>query len=716
MLTTEPELITSLDGKIVYPQVRRSDFAETLHGTTVADPYRWLENPDSKETKDFVEAQAAFGNEFMNKFDAKQKFNERLTALYNYERYSTPFKRGDYYYYRYNSGLQAQSVLYQQDSLDSKARVFLDVNTLEADGTAALGASAFSKTGLLYAYCLSRSGSDWNTIYLMNNKGEKLDDVIEWTKFSNISFTHDDKGFFYSSFEKPDVDAGKAGTETAVNHFKRLYYHKIGTPQSEDVLVFLDKENPTYHPDGRVSEDGKYFIITIAKDCDPVNMLYLIDLEEEKQITSDMKLNKIVDNFEGEYSYLTNVGTTFYFQTNLNAPMGKIVKYDLDKPAEGFVEVVPESKDVLDNSQVVSDDKLVLHYIHHVTSKIVVHDLPTGKFIHEIKIPVGTIVSISARREDTELFIQFMSFLTPGTIYRYDFKVEDHEQRLSVFRQAEVKNFDGSLFETKQIFYSSKDGTKVPMFITHKKGLVLDGNNPAFLYSYGGFNISIQPVYSPEMIAFIQHLNGVACYANIRGGGEYGEEWHKGGALKNKQSCFDDFQSAAKYLIQEKYTQPSRLAINGGSNGGLLVSACVNQAPELYGCVVSDVGVQDMLRFQKFTIGHAWQSEFGYSDENKDDFENLLKYSPLHNVRKDHPYPAVALFTSDHDDRVVPLHSFKLAAELQHTAGPVTDKPLVLRIETKAGHGAGKPLTKRIQESTDKFSFIAHSLGAKWVD
>ncbi|KAF9933939.1 hypothetical protein FBU30_003883 [Linnemannia zychae] len=717
MVNTDTPRITSLDGKITYPQVRRTDFTYEQHGVTVADPYRWLEDPHGKETEAFVNAQNELSAEFMNKFDGKTKFNERLTELYNYERFSAPYKRGDYYYYSHNSGLQAQSVIYQQDTIDSEPRVFLDPNTLEADGTAALSTHAFSHSGLLYGYAIAKSGSDWVTIYVMDNKGNKLDDVVEWAKFTNISFTHDDKGFYYGSYEKPDVDADKAGTETGVNINKRLYYHKIGTPQSEDVLVYLDTENPLYSPGTEISDDGKYLLMSITRDCENVNMLYIANLEETGSIVPrDHQWTKVVDNFKAHYTYLANDDTVFYFTTNKDAPRDKVVRYDLSKPEEGFTDIVPESEDVLSGATVVDNDKLVLEYMHDVKGVLVIHDLKTGQFIRQVETPVGTIGGVNGRRVDKEFFFYFLSYLTPGTIYRYSFEVEEEEKRLTIFRQSKVNNFDSSLFETNQIFYESKDGTKIPMFITHKKGLVLNGDNPAYLYGYGGFNIPLQASYTPSFIVFIQNLGGVVAVANLRGGGEYGEDWHKAGTVHNKQNVFDDFQYAAKYLIKENYTKASRLAIHGGSNGGLLVAACVNQAPDLFGAVLGDVGVMDMLRFHKFTIGHAWQSDYGFPDDKPEDFQTLLKYSPLHNVHKDKPYPAVALFTSDHDDRVVPLHSFKHISELQHTAGPLTSNPLVIRIETKAGHGAGKPITKRIVETTDKIAFAAYAIGAKWID
>ncbi|KAF9165281.1 hypothetical protein BGX20_000661, partial [Mortierella sp. AD010] len=486
---------------------------------------------------------------------------------------------------------------------------------------------------------------------------------------------------------------------------------------SDDVLVYLDTANPTHSPSASISDDGKYLIFSITKDCDPVNKLYLVDLEEANNVISaDLPYNKVVDNFDAGYDYIANDGPVFYFQTNKDAPCSKIVRYNLSKPEEGFVDIVPQVEDVLISALAVNENKLVLEYMHDVKSVLHVHDLRTGAFTNEIAIPIGTIGSVAGRRDDEEMFFSFTSFLDPSTIYRYNFTSEKQEDRLSVFKKSEVKNFDGDLFETKQIFFESKDGTRVPMFVSHKKGLVLDGSNPVYLYGYGGFSIPIQASFVPSTIVFMQNFGGVAVDVNLRGGREYGEDWHKAGMLLNKQNVFDDFQYAAKHLIKEKYTRAGHIAIHGGSNGGLLVGACVNQAPELYGAAVASVGVMDMLRFHKFTIGHAWQSDYGKPDDNKEDFENLYRYSPLHNVSTKHPYPPVALFTSSHDDRVVPLHSYKYIAELQHTAGPLTTSPLLIRVDTKAGHGAGKPIAKRIAETTDQFSFIAISLGIEWRD
>ncbi|KAG0331232.1 hypothetical protein BG000_011093, partial [Podila horticola] len=580
-----------------------------------------------------------------------------------------------------------------------------------SDGTASLQTYSFSRSGKLFAYAISKSGSDWSTIHLKDCHGNELEDVIEWVKFAQIAFSHDDKGFYYASYERPDVDAVKAGTETGANLNQRLLYHKMGTPQSDDVLVYLDTENPLYRFVPQISDDGKYLLMSIRKDSGPTCMLYIGDLE-----TTGNHLFDLTDfTFISDLS-LTNDGTVFYFRTNRDAPRNRVVKYDLAKPEEGFIDLVPQAQDVLVGGDVVDGNKLLLNYLRDVKDVVAVYDLTTGQFLHEVPLPVGTVGNIVGNRESRDFFIFFTSFLTPGTIYRYDFGLEDQGQRLSIFREIKVKDFDNTLFETKQVFYKSKDGTKIPMFITHRKALVLDGSNPTFLLGYGGFSISLTAAYTIAYTVFMQHFGGVVAIANLRGGGEYGQDWHRAGSLLNKQNVFDDFQYAAKYLIHEKYTQPSKLAISGQSNGGLLVATCVNQTPELFGAAVADVSGLDMLRFHKFTIGHSWQSEYGYPDDNAEDFHNLLKYSPLHNVHKNKPYPAFALFTSDHDDRVVPLHSYKHIAELQHTAGPLTKNPLVLRTQTKTGHGAGKPLTKRIEDTTDKFSFIAAAIGATWRD
>ncbi|RIB07957.1 prolyl endopeptidase-like protein [Gigaspora rosea] len=701
-----------------YPVTRRDEsFVEELHGVKVADPYRWLENPDSEETKAFVDAQNALTGKYFESYPYREKFRETLTEIYDYEKYGCPHKHGNHYYYFYNTGLQPQSVLYQlKNSLDSPRDEFFNPNTLEADGTVALNTYSFSEHGKYFAYGISKSGSDWVTIHVRKTENDEqnkipLDDVVEWVKFSSIEWTHDEAGFFYKRYPEPEK-CGDKGTETDTNINASLCYHKLGTSQSDDILVYKDPNNPEYMYDPSISTDGRYIILKIEKDCYPVNKLWIFDLEKtNRRIIENLDFLKIVDNFDAQFDYITNDETTFYFKTNLNAPRYKIVKYDLTRPDDGFTEIIKEHPtDVLSFTYVIAQTNLVLTYMHDVKEKICIYTLSTGKHIKDLPIPIGSIDSITGKREDTEFFFKFVSFLNPGVIYRYDFTKE----ALSEYRATEVRGFNNDLFETKQVFVESKDKTKIPVFIISPKHIEYNGNTPTLLYGYGGFNISITPVFSTAWLNFIRHYNAVVAVANIRGGGEYGEEWHKAGMLHNKQNVFDDFQSVAKWLVDNKITCPKKLAINGGSNGGLLVGACINQAPELFGAAVADVGVMDMLRFHKFTIGHAWRSDYGDPDK-KEDFEYIYKYSPLHNVQSTKPYPSVLLNTSDHDDRVVPLHSYKYIAQLQYVAKN-NPNPLMIRIDTKAGHGAGKPTKKRIEEATDKYSFIALSLDAKWVD
>ncbi|ORX94708.1 hypothetical protein K493DRAFT_337689 [Basidiobolus meristosporus CBS 931.73] len=686
--------------KWTYPAVRRdTTVVENLNGVKVADPYRWLEDPDAAETEAFVEEQnkVTFGH--LETYPHREELREQLTKLFDYEKYSCPFRRGEYYYYFYNSGLQPQSILYQQKSLTAEPTVFLDPNTLEADGTASLNTYGFSESGKLFGYGISKSGSDWITIHVKytDASGQELEDEVRWAKFTRITWAHDDSGFFYNRYPKPSVGDDKAGTETGSNTDAMLYFHRIGTSQEEDVMIFKDPEHPHYMFGSEVTDDGKFLILSITETCDPVNKLYIADLSGGNGGVSDnMKYNKLVDNLDAEYSYVANDNSVFYFKTNLNAPKYKIVKCDLDNPQEGFVDVISEQDGVLETVRCTNKENLVTVYLEDVKNVVRIHDLKTGSVLKEIPTPIGTVTSLSTRREFKELFFSFASFLNPGIIYRYSFEEVGEEQKLSVFRTTQVSGFNSDEFITKQIFYPSKDGTKIPMFINHKKDLPLDGNNSTLLYGYGGFSISLSPMFSPAWIAFMKHFNGVVAIPNLRGGGEYGEEWHQAGTLARKQNVFDDFQYAAKYLIENKYTRPERLAINGGSNGGLLVGACMNQAPELFGCGVADVG----------------KSDYGNPD-NAEDFKYIYKYSPLHNVQTEKPYPPYMLTTGDHDDRVVPLHSHKLIATLQHYCQDNAN-PLLIRVDTKAGHGAGKPTKKRIDEVTDRLSFMALSLKSQW--
>ncbi|ORZ38479.1 prolyl endopeptidase-like protein [Catenaria anguillulae PL171] len=698
-----------------YPAVRRdASVVEDLHGHKIADPYRWLEEPDSDETTAFVNAQADLTEAYLAQYPDKEKFETKLTEMFNYERYSVPFKEGSKYYYWYNTGLQNQSALYQQDSLDAEAKVFFDPNKLSDDGTIALSTYSFSESGKLFGYALSKSGSDWVTIHVMDVESgeERKGDVIEYAKFTSVEWTKDEKGFFYTRY--PKVEKDDLGTETDANLFAQAYYHKLGTSQSEDVLVYQDKERPTWS--GRVTESdcGKFLILSISASTAPKNKLWIARHPADGNYAEgNLDWIKIADDIDlAGFDYLTNEGQVFYFQTNLDAPRQRIVKYDLENAGAGFVEVIAEDKEgsALKYSVVVDGDKAMLVYSRDVKDVLYLYSLATGQQLEVINLPtVASIAGLSGKKKHAEMFFSFTGFLSPGTIMRYDVK----DRKLSKFKETSVKGFDSDEYEAKQEFYTSKFGTKIPMFIVHRKGIKLDGSRPAFLYGYGGFSIPLGPFFSPSNSTYMKHYDAVIAIANLRGGGEYGEDWHHDGMLNKKQNVFDDFQWAAKHLVARGYTSHSKLAINGGSNGGLLVGACINQAPELFAAAVAQVGVLDMYRFHKFTIGHAWTADYGNPDK-KEDFEYLTTYSPLHTI-KTQTYPATLLMTSDHDDRVVPLHSYKYAAELQYK-NPKNPNPLLILIERKAGHGAGKPTKKRIESEAWKFAFIAMNTGAEWRD
>ena len=706
-----------------YPAVRRDEtVVDVLHGTQVPDPYRWLEDPDSAETKAFVAAQNELFFSYIEKCPFRSDFRRTLTELWNYEKYGCPFKRGEDYYHFHNSGLQAQSVLYQRKGLDAPPRVFLDPNTLSKDGTVSLNTYGFSKSGRYLAYGLSSSGSDWVSVHVRETQegapAEAEARPLEWAKFTGLQWTHDDRGFFYNRYPKPAASTSiDKGTETDSNKNAALYYHVLGTSQDMDVLIYKP-DHPDHMMGSEVSDDGRFVILTEHKGCDPEQKLYILDLDAQSsskiakgQLGAEPSIIKLVDDFTASWDYVANDGSIFWFQTTLKAPKKRIVKCDISKPHVTFSEVVPESEDLLSFNKVVNDDTLILVYLHDVKHVAKCFSLKQGKTSSppELQLPVGSIItSLSGRREDREIFYSYSSFTTPGSIARFDFSTQRH----SLYYETKVKGLQKDTLETKQVFYSSKDGTKIPMYIIARKGTLMDGNNITLLYGYGGFNVSITPSFSVTWVTFVQHMKGVVAVANIRGGGEYGQEkWYNQGRLAKKQNVFDDFQAAAKYLVANKYTQPTKLAINGGSNGGLLVAACLNQAPELVGCGIADVGVMDLYRFHKFTIGHAWTSDYG-DPNKKEDFEVLRRYSPVHNVQA-RAYPAVLITTGDHDDRVVPLHSHKLLATLQHVA-KASGRPIMERVETKAGHGAGKSTQQRIEEATDKFAFLALTLGATW--
>ena len=680
---------------IDYPPARKSDQIDVYHGVKVADPYRWLEDLDSEETRQWVEAENKLTFAFLSSIPQRAAIRERLTKLWNYEKYGVPFKEGNRYFYTRNSGLQNQSVLYTVNTLDAQPQMVLDPNTLSADGTVAVSGLQVSPDGKLLAYSLSASGSDWQEWKVRDVTTSKdLSDDLKWVKFSGVSWTRDGKGFFYSRYDEP-----KADTLKATNYFQKVYYHKLGTPQTEDVLVYEQPDQKDWLFGGSVTEDGNYLIVTVFQGTDVKNRVYYKDLKAK-----DAPVVKLLDDFDAAYTFVGNEGTRFWFQTDLQAPRGKVVEIDVAKPARAnWKVVVPESKETLQGTSYVYH-KFVLNYLKDAYTRVKIYDT-AGKFVNEIAFPdIGTAEGFSGKATDKETFYAFTGFTTPTTIYRYDFTTG----KSTIFRQPKVE-FNPADFETKQVFYTSKDGTKVPMFITHKKGLKLDGNNPTYLYGYGGFNISLTPAFSVGNLVWME-MGGVYAQPNLRGGGEYGEEWHQAGMKLKKQNVFDDFIAAAEWLIANKYTSTPKLAIGGGSNGGLLVGAALTQRPDLFGAAIPAVGVMDMLRFQKFTIGWAWVSDYGSSD-NPDEFKALYAYSPLHNIKPGTSYPPTLITTADHDDRVWPGHSFKFAAALQ--AAQAGDAPVLIRIETKAGHGAGKPTSKIIEEIADRWAFLVKVLDTK---
>lgn len=734
--------------KLAYPAVRRGDLVEDLHGVQVADPYRWLEDPDSPETRAFVDAQNAVTQRVFDQILSVEATKQRMTEWFNYEKFSAPRKYGGKYFYYKNDGLQNQSVLYMQDCLNADPQVLLDPNLLSTDGTAALSSRAFSEakvdaSKLFFAHGISRGGSDWQTIKVLSVHDRKtLDDAVEWVKFSSIAWTHDDKGFFYSRYPPPDkvADAAhddeesKRGTETDSNVNHQLWYHRLHTPQSEDKLVYAYPAEPSYTVTAEVSDDGKTLVLYVQDGCKNANMIHLADLSNFDEFLASaakddiLPVKKLVNDMESAFSYILNEGDVFFFKTNANAPRERVVRTNVSSFDGSAVweEVIPEQPDniVIEGVHPAAGDKLVVQLMKDVRHVLHVYNLK-GVFQYEMELPSVGTVGVSSKRTESELFYHFISFLYPGSIYRVD--LSENPPRTSLFRQTQVKGFDPELFEAKQVFYPSKDGTKIPMFIVKRKSAQLDGEQPVYLYGYGGFNISLTPAFSVARLVFVQHFGGVLALPNLRGGGEYGEQWHQDGMLFKKQNVFDDFHGAAEYLIREGYTNAEKIAIHGGSNGGLLVAACVNQRPDLYRCAVSAVGVMDMLRFHKFTIGHAWRTDYGDPDV-AEDFKYLLTYSSLHNVphadsekikklTERGGFPSVLLTTGDHDDRVVPLHSYKLIAELQHQLGasPSQENPLVIRIDTKSGHGAGKPTTKIIQETSEVYAFIAWSVGAEFI-
>ncbi|MDR0657835.1 MAG: prolyl oligopeptidase family serine peptidase [Mediterranea sp.] len=682
--------------KPVYPETAKVDTVDVYFGTEVSDPYRWLENDTSAATAAWVEAQNKVTFGYLSRIPFRKKLQERLTALTDYEKISIPFKKhGKYYFYR-NDGLQNQSVLYVQDTLDGEPRVVLDPNKLSGDGTVALSGISFSNDGKYLAYTISRSGSDWREIFVMNlATGELTGDHIEWAKFSGASWQGG--GFYYSAYDSPEK--GKEFSNVNENH--KIYYHTLGEPQSEDKPAYSNPAYPKRFYHAGVSDDEKMMFIH-ESGAGRGNRLFMKDLTRENApvvlIAEDAEL-------ENQYSFIENVGENIYFYTNEGAPKGRIMVADAGKPErKNWKEFIPESESVLSGMDVIGD-KLVLTYDRDASNHAYVYDLK-GRPVHKITLPSLGSVGFSGSKDDKECFFTFTSFTHPGATYTYDIDRNTYE----LLRAPKVK-FNPDDFVTEQIFYAGKDGTRIPMFLTYRKDLAKDGNNPVYLYGYGGFNISLNPGFSTSRIPFLEN-GGIYAQVNLRGGGEYGEEWHVAGIKMQKQNVFDDFIAAAEYLIDHNYTNSRKIAIVGGSNGGLLVGACMTQRPELFRVAVPQVGVMDMLRYHKFTIGWNWASDYGTSEDSKEMFEYLKGYSPLHNLNAGTTYPATLVTTADHDDRVVPAHSFKFAATLQ--ACNDGTNPTLIRIETKAGHGAGKPIAKVLGEQADIYAFIMYNLGMKF--
>ncbi len=679
-----------------YPETRRDAVVDDYFGTKVADPYRWLEDDNAPDTKAWVEAQNKVTRAYLDAIPERGAIKARLTKLWNYERFGVPFKRGGHYFYNRNDGLQNQAVLFVTETLKESGRILLDPNTLSKDGTIALSSISASEDGKLLAYGISVGGSDWITWKVRDvATGKDLDDEIKWSKFSGASWMKDGSGFYYSAYTAPKAGDAMKG----VNKNQKVYFHKIGTKQAQDMLVYERPDHPDWGLRAQVTEDGRWLLIHQSEGTETKNRIFLKDFSQPGSA-----IEPFLDHFDADYSVIGNDEDLFYVSTDKDAPRHKLVAIRRDKPeSKDWKTLIAQGKDVMGAVDLI-DNRLIVVWMHDANEKVEIFSLD-GKKQRDIKLPtLGTVGGFSGRRHDKEGFYAFTSFTYPSTVYRFDFTTG----KSSVFKRPKV-DFKPNTFETKQVFFKSKDGTKIPMFLVSKKGLKLDGQNPTLLYGYGGFDISLTPSFGVQTLTWLE-MGGVYALANLRGGGEYGSEWHDAGRLKQKQNVFDDFISAAEWLISHKYTSTPKLAIRGGSNGGLLVGAAMTQRPDLFGVCLPHVGVMDMLRFHKFTIGWAWKSDYG-SSETKEDFDTLIKYSPLQNLKPGVKYPPTLVFTGDHDDRVVPAHSFKFAAQLQ--ADQAGAAPTLIRIETNAGHGAGKPTAKLIDEAADEWAFTVKELGMK---
>jgi prolyl oligopeptidase len=691
-------LAGAADAPLRYPSTHHGDQIDDYHGTKVADPFRWLEQDvrKSEDVKKWVDAENEVTFAYLKAIPEREAIRKRITELFNYAKYSAPIKAGGRYFYSKNDGLQNQSVYYVTDKVGEPGRVLLDPNTWSKDGTVALSGFAISEDGTYVAYGVAEAGSDWQTYKVLDvASGQPLADEIKWVKYSGTTWTPDGKGFFYGRFDEP-----KAGEKfVALTFNQKLYYHRIGTRQADDVLVYKRPDHPEWGFAASVSEDGRWLVVAIHVGTDARYRIVYRDLSEPLAGMVDL-----IEDFDNEYQFVGNDGPIFYFKTDYKAPRGRLIAIDTRNPERThWKEIIPESKDSLRGVELVGN-LFAAHYLKDARTQVKLF-ATDGTLVREVELPgIGSAAGFGGKRADTETFYTFSSFATPPSTYRYDLITG----KSTLLRRAEVK-FNPDRYEVKQVFYASKDGTKVPMFITARKGIKLDGSNPTLLYGYGGFNIPMTPQFSVSRVAWLE-MGGVYAQANLRGGGEYGQEWHKAGTKAHKQNVFDDFIAAAEYLIKEGYTRTDKLAIQGGSNGGLLVGAVMTQRPDLFGACLPAVGVMDMLRFHKFTAGRFWTDDYGSSD-NPEEFKALYAYSPYHALLRDgrRKYPATLVTTADHDDRVVPGHSFKFAAALQEMQ--TGDAPVLIRIETRAGHGAGKPTAKLIEETADEWAFLVKNLG-----
>ncbi len=679
-----------------YPKTPQVAVVDDYFGTQVPDPYRWLEDADSAQTAAWVAAQNQLSLPFLANLPQRERLQRRLSQLWNYERYEGVTKTAGHYFYRRNDGLQNQSVLYVRDSMKAAPRILLDPNALAADGTVALTQYEASPDARWLAYGTAAAGSDWNEFRIRKvADGKDSAEVLRRIKFSSIAWTGDGQGFFYARYPDPPQGTSAGTFDDLAN--QALYYHRIGTPQAADRLIHRDRAQPKWGWQPQVTDDGRYLVVSVWRGSEDQYRIYVKDLGDPLQPQFDAPFVRLIDEFEADYTLIGNVGSRLYFRTGKEVQRGRIVAIDLENPAPAdWQTIVAEQADTLQHAQFAGDGIVAL-YMHDATSRLRRLDLQ-GKDLGEIRLPgLGSVLQFSAKAGDPEVFLSYSAFNTPATNYRADFA----SGKVAVYQPIKL-NFDPDAYVTEQVFYASRDGTRVPMFISYKKGLKRDGRNPVHLYGYGGFDISLTPSFSVPNLVWMES-GGVYAVANLRGGGEYGKPWHEAGTQARKQNVFDDFIAAAEYLIEAKWSTPAQLAISGRSNGGLLVGATLNQRPELFAAALPGVGVMDMLRYHRFTIGWAWASDYGTS-ETAEGFRYLSAYSPYHTIRRQTKYPAVLVTTADHDDRVVPGHSFKYAAALQ--AAQAGEAPILIRIDVKAGHGAGKPIGKLIEEEADKLAFM----------